>query len=96
MNDNTTSKANLWADRILTFQESGLSRKEWCLLNEIPQSTLRFGNSSQKPLRQHVLLILCLTVKLSFLSGDGWPSQSLEIYDINRIERLGKIKNLAF
>lgn len=42
MNDNTTSKANLWADRILTFQESGLSRKEWCMQNEIPQPTLSY------------------------------------------------------
>lgn len=42
MNDNTTSKAVLWADRVLTFQESGLSRKEWCMQNEIPQSTLSY------------------------------------------------------
>ena len=42
MNDNTISKAGLWADRLLAFQESGLSRKEWCLLNEIPQSTLSY------------------------------------------------------
>lgn len=42
MNDNTTSKAILWADRVLTFQESGLSRKEWCMQNEIPQSTLSY------------------------------------------------------
>lgn len=42
MNDNTTSKTDLWADRILTFQESGLSRKEWCMKNEIPQSTLSY------------------------------------------------------
>lgn len=42
MNDNTTSKAGLWADRVLTFQESGLSRKEWCMQNQIPQSTLSY------------------------------------------------------
>ena len=40
MNDNVISKADLWADRIHAFQESGLSRKDWCQQNEIPQSTL--------------------------------------------------------
>lgn len=39
MNDNVISKADLWADRIHAFQESGLSRKDWCQQNEIPQST---------------------------------------------------------
>ena len=32
-NDNSTSKADLWADRFHAFQESGLSRKEWCQQN---------------------------------------------------------------
>lgn len=41
-NDNSTSKADLWADRIHAFQESGLSRKEWCQQNGIPQSTLGY------------------------------------------------------
>ena len=40
MNDHVISKADLWADRIHAFQESGLSRKDWCQQNEIPQSTL--------------------------------------------------------
>ena len=38
-NDNAASKADLWADRFHAFQESGLSRKEWCQQNGIPQST---------------------------------------------------------
>ena len=42
MNDNIISKAALWADRIHTFQESGLSRKDWCQQNEVPQSTLSY------------------------------------------------------
>ena len=42
MNDNVISKADLWADRIHAFQESGLSRKDWCQQNEIPQSTLNY------------------------------------------------------
>ena len=42
MNDHVISKADLWADRIHAFQESGLSRKDWCQQNEIPQSTLGY------------------------------------------------------
>ena len=41
-NKNVASKAELWADRIHAFQESGLSRKDWCQKNEIPQSTLGY------------------------------------------------------
>ena len=41
-NDNAVSKADLWADRFHAFQESGLSRKEWCQQNGIPQSTLGY------------------------------------------------------
>ena len=41
-NDNATSNADLWADRIHAFQESGLSRKEWCQQNGIPRSTLGY------------------------------------------------------
>lgn len=41
-NGNAISKADLWADRAHAFQESGLSRKEWCRQNEIPQSTLSY------------------------------------------------------
>lgn len=29
MHENLSSKANLWADRISSFQENGQSRKEW-------------------------------------------------------------------
>ena len=41
-NDKRISKAALWADRIQTFQESGLSRKDWCRQNEVSQSTLSY------------------------------------------------------
>lgn len=40
--DNVNSKSLLWAERLHSFQESGLSRKEWCRHNEIPQSTLSY------------------------------------------------------
>lgn len=41
-NENTTSKKSLWTERIHAFQESGLSRKDWCRQNEISQSTLSY------------------------------------------------------
>ena len=41
-NDHVNSKSVLWAERIHSFQESGLSRKEWCMQNQIPQSTLSY------------------------------------------------------
>ena len=41
-NENTASKAMLWANRIQAFQESGLSRKDWCQQNGIPQSTFGY------------------------------------------------------
>ena len=50
-NEHAALKADLWAERIRAFQESGLSRKDWCQQNEIPQSTLSFlliGTSNPK------------------------------------------------
>lgn len=41
-NETKSSKTDLWADRIRAFHESGLSRKDWCRHNEIPQSTLSY------------------------------------------------------
>ena len=42
MDDNKISKTDLWADRVHSFQESGLSRKDWCQQNEVPQSTFGY------------------------------------------------------
>ena len=42
MKDNKISKADLWADRINAFQQSGLSHKEWCQQAGIPQSTFGY------------------------------------------------------
>ena len=42
MDDNKISKTALWAERLHAFQESGLSRKDWCQQNGIPQSTLGY------------------------------------------------------
>lgn len=41
-NDNAHSKTDLWQEKIHSFLESGLSRKDWCLQNDIPQSTLGY------------------------------------------------------
>lgn len=48
-NDNTISKADFWTNRVLAFQESGLPRKEWCLQNKIPQSTLSYWIRKLQP-----------------------------------------------
>ena len=42
MNDNEISKDALWTDKIHSFRQSGLSRKEWCQQNGIAQSTLSY------------------------------------------------------
>ena len=41
-NKTMTSKTVLWENRIQAFQESGLSRKDWCQQNGIPQSTFGY------------------------------------------------------
>lgn len=41
-NDAVNSKAELWTERIHAFQKSGLSQKDWCQQNEVPQSTLSY------------------------------------------------------
>ena len=41
-NENTNPKEELGKDWIRVFRESGLSRKDWCQQNEIPQSTLGY------------------------------------------------------
>ena len=61
INTNTLLKADLWAERIRSFQKSGLSRKDWCQQNEIPQSTLNYWirkcrlSSKIDPLFYHLL-----------------------------------------
>lgn len=42
MKKNTAAKAELWADRIRDFQDSGLSHKEWCQKHEIALSTFHY------------------------------------------------------
>ena len=41
-NDPIISRADLWADRIHAFQNSGLSRKDWCLQNDVSLSALGY------------------------------------------------------
>lgn len=42
MNDKTVAKAALWAERIRSFQDSGLQRKDWCQQNGISLSTFGY------------------------------------------------------
>lgn len=42
MNENVISKSDLWSSRINDFQESNLSRKDWCQQNGIAQSTFNY------------------------------------------------------
>ncbi len=42
MDNNVTAKSDFWAERIRAFQESGLSRRNWCLENGISQSTFSY------------------------------------------------------
>ena len=41
-NNHTISKSDLWSEQIQSFQKSGLSRKDWCQQNEVPQSTFGY------------------------------------------------------
>ena len=42
MNNSTVAKEDLWADRIKDFQDSSLSRKEWCQMHGIALSTFSY------------------------------------------------------
>ena len=35
------TKDKLWSNRIWDFQESGLTRKEWCYQNQLPSSFVK-------------------------------------------------------
>ena len=45
------TKDKLWSDRIRDFQESGLTRKEWCCQNQLPLSTLSYWIRKLNPSR---------------------------------------------
>ena len=48
MNDKTVAKAAIWAERIRSFQDSGLRRKDWCQQNGIPYPHSVTGAGSWK------------------------------------------------
>ena len=92
-NDNTTSKANFWADQIQAFQESGLSRKEWCLQNQIPQSTLGYWIRKSQPeatgtgpVPDQVFAKLPSEQELQFHAGTDNPSVTILLPENIRIE----------
>ena len=90
MNDHVISKADLWADRIHAFQESGLSRKDWCQQNEIPQSTLNYWirkiqleAPETEPASDPVFAKLPSEQELQFNAGTGNRSVT-ELYRFSR------------
>ena len=93
MNDNVISKADLWADRIHAFQESGLSRKDWCQQNEIPQSTLNYWirkiqleAPETEPASDPVFAKLPSEQELQFNAGTGHRSVTILLPENIRIE----------
>ena len=93
MNDNVISKADLWADRIHAFQESGLSRKDWCQQNQIPQSTLNYWirkiqleTPETEPASDPVFAKLPSEQELQFNAGTGNRSVTILLPENIRIE----------
>ena len=93
MNDNVISKADLWAERIHAFQESGLSRKDWCQQNEIPSSTLGYWirkiqseAPGTEPVSDPVFAKLPSEQELKFNSGTGNHSVTILLPENIRIE----------
>ena len=93
MNNNVISKADLWADRIHAFQESGLSRKDWCQQNEIPPSTLGYWirkiqseSPGTEPASDPVFAKLPSEQELQFNSGTGNHSVTILLPENIRIE----------
>ena len=93
MNDHVISKADLWADRIHAFQESGLSRKDWCQQNEIPQSTLNYWirkiqleAPETEPASDPVFAKLPSAQELQFNAGTGNRSVTILLPENIQIE----------
>ena len=93
MNNNVISKADFWADRIHAFQESGLSRKDWCQQNEIPPSTLSYWfrkiqseTPGTEPASDPVFAKLPSKQELQFNSGTGNHSVTILLPENIRIE----------
>lgn len=93
INDNVISKAALWSGQIHAFQESGLSRKDWCQQNEIPQSTLsnwirKIQSESPKtePVSDPVSAKLPSEQDLQFNAGTGNHSVTILLPENIRIE----------
>ena len=93
MINNVISKANLWTDRIHAFQESGLSRKDWCQQNEIPPSTLGYWtrkiqseSPGTEPASDPVFAKLPSEQELQFNAGTGNHSVTILLPENIRIE----------
>ena len=93
MDGNKISKTDLWADRVHSFQESGLSRKDWCQQNEIPQSTLGYWirkiqseAPGTEPASDPVFAKLPTEQELQFNSPAGTSSITILLPENIRIE----------
>ena len=93
MNNNVVSKTDLWAERIHAFQESGLSRKDWCQQNEIPPSTLGYWirkiqseSPGTEPASDTVFAKLPSEQELQFDAGTGNHSVTILLPENIRIE----------
>ena len=93
MNNNVVSKTDLWAEQIHAFQESGLSRKDWCQQNEIPPSTLGYWirkiqseSPGTEPASDSVFAKLPSEQELQFNDGTGNHSVTILLPENIRIE----------
>ena len=92
-NENAASKAALWADRIHAFRESGLSRKDWCQQNGIPQSTfgywirkLQSENTETEDVSAPVFARLPMEQELELPIHTGIPPVTILLPEKIRIE----------
>ena len=93
MNNNVVSKTDLWAERIHAFQESGLSRKDWCQQNEIPPSALgcwirkiQSESPGTEPASDSVFAKLPSEQELQFNAGTGNRSVTILLPENIQIE----------
>lgn len=92
-NNHTISKSDFWSNRIQAFQESGLSRKDWCQQNEVPQSTFSYwfrkfqsGISEPQDSPDPVFAKLPSEQELQNNAGTGKPPVTILFLEKIRIE----------
>ena len=80
MNNNVVLKTDLWAERIHAFQESGLSRKDWCQQNDAfcgaQRTSMRFRADAVRSITDALKRLL---LSVSFWAGSLQCSVSLPV-----------------